>query len=621
MPDTIRPKTAREFNQAYLALHIPKEDLFWSTYMGTEKNPSALSEAEAKLKAYVSDPENLKWARIALQNAKTEQDREILEGWIQFFQANAIENPEARAMQQDLIDLESALFQKRSKCRFEYTDKSGNAHTASSTVLSVNLTSSNDETIRRTSFIALQELERWVLKNGYLELVKKRNEFARKLGFTDFFSYKLFKNEGLSRESLAEIFTPFEIETREKCFSENARIAKEKGPDALAPWQLLFLLSGDNQKETDPYFPFSKSITRWGLSFARLGIRYRGADLTLDLLDREGKYDNGFMHGPVPSFYDDGQWIPARIGFTSNATPNQIGSGIRGLKTLFHEGGHAAHFSNVQQNSPCYSQEFPPTSMAYAETQSMFCDSLLGDADWLKAYAKDRKGNSMPDDLIQKSVLTSQPMRAYRERSILVITLFEDRLYSMKDEELTEENVLALARRCEREIFNLETISRPVLVVPHLLSDSGACSYQGYLLANMAVYQTRAHFLKRYGYLTDNPQIGKDLETAYWAPGNKITHVESVKRLTGESLSGKALASVVNDSNEKTWEKAKASMDAYQKRSMTPSSPALNSTAVDLGARIRIVHGTELISENHESFDQLAIDFENYIEKKYPPLG
>ena len=42
-----------------------------------------------------------------------------------------------------------------------------------------------------------------------------------------------------------------------------------------------------------------------------------------------------------------------------------------------HEGGHAAHFANVKQASPLFSQERAPTSVAYAENQSMFLDSLV----------------------------------------------------------------------------------------------------------------------------------------------------------------------------------------------------------------------------------------------------
>jgi hypothetical protein len=47
-----------------------------------------------------------------------------------------------------------------------------------------------------------------------------------------------------------------------------------------------------------------------------------------------------------------------------------------------HEAGHAAHFANIVQPSPMFSQERAPTSVAYAENQSMFLDSLVADAAW-----------------------------------------------------------------------------------------------------------------------------------------------------------------------------------------------------------------------------------------------
>jgi hypothetical protein len=39
----------------------------------------------------------------------------------------------------------------------------------------------------------------------------------------------------------------------------------------------------------------------------------------------------------------------SQTNFTSLATPNQVGSGKTALVTLLHEGGHAAHFSNILQ--------------------------------------------------------------------------------------------------------------------------------------------------------------------------------------------------------------------------------------------------------------------------------
>ncbi len=41
-----------------------------------------------------------------------------------------------------------------------------------------------------------------------------------------------------------------------------------------------------------------------------------------------------------------------------------------------HEAGHAAHFANIRMPSPLFSQERAPTSVAYAELQSMFLDAL-----------------------------------------------------------------------------------------------------------------------------------------------------------------------------------------------------------------------------------------------------
>ena len=204
---------------------------------------------------------------------------------------------------------------------------------------------------------------------------------------------------------------------------------------------------------------------------------------------------------------EQGEWVPGQINFTAEAKPDQVGSGLRAINTLFHEGGHAAHFANVAQNAPCFSQEYAPTSMAYAETQSMFCDSLLGDADWLKRYARNAQGEAIPDALIRDRVASSQPMRAFDERSIAVVPYFEAALYQLADAALTPEAVLALARETEVRVLGIES-PRPMLAIPHLLNQESAASYQGYLLAHMAVYQTRAFFLRRDGYLTDNGAIG-----------------------------------------------------------------------------------------------------------------
>ncbi|HCM39211.1 MAG: peptidase M3 [Bdellovibrionales bacterium GWC1_52_8] len=604
-------KTLDQFNREYLAVHTSKEDFFWTTYMAMEKDEHALQNAENAYKSYISDPQRLTEVRAALPQAKDPREKTALLGWLNFFEANAIENPEAQRLQKKLIELEQQIYQKRSKHKLQYISPTGETKDGSSVVLATNIAASEDERTRKSSHEGLLGLEQWVLTNGFIELVKTRNEFARAQGFKSYFDYRVFKNERMTHDELFAILKEFEEMTRESCRKHLDSVAKEKGTEAILGHNLKYAVAGSAEKKLNPYLPFKNSLEAWCKSFARLGIEYRGATLTLDLFDRKGKYENGFMHGPQPCFYDHERWIPARINFTSNATPNLIGSGKKGLGTLFHEGGHAAHFANITMNSPCFSMEYPPTSMAYAETQSMFCDSLIEDGDWLKLYAQNTAGETIPDEVIRLLLTSDHPFKAFQERSILVVPFFEDRLYRMPESELNSEAITRLARQCEQEILLIDCSPRPLLSIPHLLGAESACSYQGYLLAHMAVYQTRSHFLKKYGYLADNPKIGPDLAQHYWAPGNSLSHKETVKNLTGKTLSGRELAEYCNQDNDELWAETQSKIDSALVRGATP-------TTGDLNAKIRIVHGAEQIANNEETMEGMWRHFAEWVTSHYP---
>jgi hypothetical protein len=365
----------------------------------------------------------------------------------------------------------------------------------------------------------------------------------------------------------------------------------------------------------DPYLPFGKGLRRWVDTFRRLAIQFRGATLQLDLLERKGKHQNGFCHGPMPAYFDErGRWIPGEINFTAEATPDQVGSGWRALNTLFHEGGHAAHFANVRQNSPCFSQEYPPTSMAYAETQSMFCDSLLDDGDWLTRYARNADDAPMPRELVRARIESRQPFLAFDERWLGLVSYFEAPLYAMDDDARTPDVVLQLARDTERRILGVEG-PRPVLAVPHLLNQESSASYHGYLLARMAVCQTRAHFLRRFGYLTDNPVIGPLLAEHYWQPGNSLDHHTTLRNLTGDEFSARDLADTCNQTVDQAWAVSQSAIDSAASRDDKDIGPA------GLDATIRVVHGTEVMADNGQSDDAMCSRFERWVAEHYPAAG
>jgi oligoendopeptidase F len=607
-----------QLNHDYLAIHQRKETLFWDTYMGISEDHDGFAAAEKHYKQFIACDQRLGELRAHIQRLEqlppsAERDELLigLRGWYTFFDCNAIENQQAQVELDQLIELEARLFARRKEFKPHHLDASGKPVEASLGAMLTNLATNDKEAHRLSSHQALLGVEQWVLANGLIDIVQQRNRFARSLGYRNYFDYKVQKSERMTPEQLFTILDRFEAQTRETNLESLSRLREQKGDDATAPHNVRFFSSGDVNRQLDAYMPFASALSRWITSFERLHIGFSGAHLTLDLLERDGKYENGFMHGPVPAFVNEGSWQPATINFTSLAKPDQIGSGLNGLNTLLHEGGHAAHFANIKQNAPCFSQEFAPTSMAYAETQSMFCDSLLDDADWLSLYATDQEGTPIPATLIHQLIAAKQPMRAFGERHILLVPYFEWAFYQLADAEMTPVAITALAREVEQRILGISASPRPTLAIPHLLSQESACSYHGYLLALMAVEQTRAFFLKRDGYLTNNPAIGPDLARHYWQPGNRLTHDETLRSLTGEGFNPDYLAKICNLSVDACWQAAQTSIAAAVARPQTADS-------FELDAHIRIVHGSQLIADNRHGNGPMCQQFAAWVHAHYP---
>ncbi len=606
-------------NRDYLAVHQTKEDLFWQNYMaiGGAGVSERFASAEQSYKRFIADPARPAQIRghiAALASAQPSRQRDDtlhgLRGWARFFDCNVIEDPKAQALMDEIIEAENDLYARRKTLTLAHVNDRGERVPATLGELLTNQANNANESWRQSSQLALRELEQWLLRHGLPTLVRLRNRFARQMGYRNYFDYKVNKTEQMTPEQLFVILDRFEEQTRESNLRSLDQLAADKGRDALKAWNIRYATAGDVTRQMDPYLPFADSLERWINSFKRLHIGFNGARMQLDLLVRKDKYENGFMHGPVPPFWQQGEWIPARINFTSLAKPDQVGSGISGINTLFHEGGHAAHFANIRQNAPCFSQEFPPTSMAYAETQSMFCDSLLDDADWLKRYALNGNGEPPPDALIQASIAARQPMRAFNERHILLVPYFEWALYQWEDGQLTPEAITALARETELRILGVEGSPRPTIAIPHLLSQESACSYQGYLLALMAVEQTRHFFLDRDGYLTDNPAIGPDLAAHYWLPGNSVTHDDTLRSLTGEGFNPAYLAAACNQTVDQAWQQAQHSIA----QGMSRPQPAAD---FDLNARITIIDGDRVLASNKQGDESMCRQFAAFIRQDY----
>lgn len=606
-----------ELNRQYLKLLQAEGELYWSVYTGQSDAHDALAAASLNRKMFAGDASRLAHVREHLQqlcavDPSTERDALIkgFQGWANVLETNEIGSARAASLLNELTALDADLFSRRQAYKMTHINADGVREAATPSALRNNLGSNRNELARKSSHDALHGLERWVASSGFVDIVGKRNALARELGYRNFFEYRLRTNSGITPEQLFGVFDAFEQSTRDTHRNALRRLVDRHGADALLPHNLAYRMRGRASEQAERYFPLSKAVERWAESFRRLGVSYRGARIEIDLIDREGKFPTGFCIAPNPGYTDDTLGaIPADVRFTSTARPSQPGAGLRGLTVLFHEAGHAAHCANVTMNSPCFSQEFPPSTPALLEAQAKFFDAFPSDPCWLKRYAADADGNAMPDDLIRAQLEARQASLAYAERRDLVPTYFEWALYGMDDSERTADSVLRLAKSVTERILGIPEHTDYVLATPHPIYHDMAVYYHGYLLAKMAAAQTHAYLQDSLGYVVDNPHVGHLLAMHCWAPGNSATLDQTLTALTGEPLNPSYLAAQCNRSAEEAWRRALNALSCGDRTEAVSGS-------MEMDARISLVHGSERIADNEVSLQAMYAGFERWIERK-----
>lgn len=350
-----------ETNAEYERLHLAFERQFWGTKMALSGDYSTalLTSTKAAMEGMLASKDKLqetrKWRATGEATAEQLKTLNIFEKTLKCY---IMESEEAALLRTQITGLETELEEKRNKMTLGFTDPEGKFVEASSVGLRNRMKTNSDENVRQACYKGLRSIGDFVCQQGFPDIVKRRNRMAKMLGFVDFYDYKVTAAEGFGKDQLFAILDTLEQGSRPIMEAARAQLAATKGESALQPWNTSFTTAGDVTSKLDPFFPFESAVERWGRSFSKLGIRYQGARMVLDLLDRKGKYSNGFCHWPQPAWRrSDGSFVPSVAQFTSLADPAAVGSGLTALTTLMHEAGHAAHFANIDQPSPFFSQE------------------------------------------------------------------------------------------------------------------------------------------------------------------------------------------------------------------------------------------------------------------------
>ncbi len=594
----------QNLNSTYTELHQKFEELFWTFKMGDHSVEEAMNEAEKARDLFRSDAGNLNLVKEVLTTSSlTIQERERLKVWQNFFQMYQTP-PGLTSLRDKIATLEGEVAKKFATRVEGYKDpKTGEFIPASKGKMRMIMRTNSDEDVRKACFGALENMSLDAVQE-YVELVNMRNQFAKALGYDDFYAYKLYLSEGMTKNDVFDVFG--EIYERTKYALEDLRELEATKPGLRKPWNFGFMMSGSFTLEEDPYFNFDEALMLWGRSFASLGINYRGGKLQLDLLDRQGKYNNGFCHYPSIVNFNDGKRNPGAANFTCNVVYGQPGAGSQGMETLFHEGGHAADRLASEQVDVCLNTEWPPASIAWAETHSQFLDTMFSSIEWKIRYLKNKDGDSYPFELFERKARQVRILSPLGLNHIMMVSEFEKRVYEETD--LTSEKVIEIAKEVSRKYTDYSEDTLLILSVPHIYDWESSAYYHSYGLAILALSQWRQYFYKKYGYVVDNPSVGDEMANV-WKLGSSKLFPEFVRIATGKKLSPEAFIEDVTMNIDDYIARAKKRTERL-KLVLGRTGP------VNLNAEIRMVHGKELVADNSISFEDMVQKYKEWLHKQ-----
>ncbi|MED4125136.1 peptidase M3A and M3B thimet/oligopeptidase F [Halalkalibacterium halodurans] len=380
-----------------------------------------------------------------------------------------------------------------------------------------------DHERRKQAWFASKEVGKRIEKD-LLQLIRKRNEVARNLGFETFY-HMSFATQELDLEQTFAMFETIKKSSdqafrmiKDEIDEERAKVLKIKKDD-LRPWDYV-----------DPFFQEAPSIEH--VDFDSF---YKDQDL-------EQVVSQTFqaMELPIDDILKRSDLYPRKnknpFGFCTDMDRRgdirvllNLDQSMYWVTALLHEFGHAVYFKFIDSRLP-FLLRFHSHTLT-TEASALFFGRMTKMAEWYERFLGidretcERIGRNM-EKMLQRQMVVST-------RWMLTFSFFEKSLYEDPDQDIN-----ALWWKLVKEIQYMappEDTGSPDWAAKMHFS-LAPVYYQDYLLGEMAASQLH-HYIKT-NVSTDlfSPNVGTYLKENVFKPGALLHWNDKMKKATGEYL-------------------------------------------------------------------------------------
>ena len=356
------------------------------------------------------------------------------------------------------------------------------------------------------------------------ELVKMRNDFAKKKGYDNYFDYKIAEDYDIQPKELDKLLD--DVAKNTKASNEKVMNGVKKDlseafgikPEDLRSYHFGYLAGENPERLVNEQIKTREEVVEISKkAYAGMGYDIDKLPIELDLFPRENKNTHGFSF-PIEAGKD------ARI--LANLTNN-----VSSIDTLMHELGHSVFTVKTDSKLPYLEQD---TTSTMTEAVAM----MMGDLVRSEGLLKDRVSPEV-NEKFAKSL--GKEDSSFVGSSMAIID-FERNMYKNPDQDLKQlwkDVSVKYKGRSEKDEPTNEWAT-----IPHFLSHPAY--YQNYFRASLIKAQLYDALTDKFGNLTENKETAKYLNENLFKHGGSKEDNEILTEITGKELSADAFCERIN---------------------------------------------------------------------------